>query len=170
MFKLSTKSLVINAMLAALYIVLTVASAPIAYGGVQFRISEALILLAFFNSDYIVGIAIGTFIANYIGPFGLPDAVFGTAVSIVALLLIAQTRKVLGEKPLALFVASLFPVILNGLYVAVIIIVIDKLAWHNLMPLAISVATGEFVVVSIVGVIAFWALQKNSAFMKLIQS
>lgn len=170
MFNLSTKSLVINAMLAALYIVLTVVSAPIAYGGVQFRISEVLILLAFFNSDYIIGIAIGTFIANYIGPFGLPDAIFGTAVSIAAMLLISQTRKMLGQKSFALFVSSLFPVILNGLYVAIIIIVLDKLSWDNLMPLAISVAIGEFVVVSVIGVIAFWALQNNGTFMKMIQS
>ncbi len=168
MFNLSTKSLVINAMLAALYIVLTVASAPIAYGGVQFRISEVLILLAFFRADYIIGIAIGTFIANYIGPFGLPDAILGTAVSILAMLLIAQTRKLLGNKPVALFVSSLFPVILNALYVAAIIIVLDKLTWDCLPQIAFSVGFGEFVVVSIVGVIAFWTLQKNSAFQKLI--
>ncbi len=169
MLNLSTRSLVINAMLAALYIVLTLASAPIAYGGVQFRISEILILLAFFNSDYILGIAVGTFIANYIGPFGLPDAVFGTLVSIVAMLLIARTAKVFGKKPLSLFIASLFPVILNGLYVAIIIIVLDKLTWNSLMPIAISVGIGEFVVVSVIGVAAFWALRKNIAFKETLQ-
>ncbi len=169
MFNLSTRTLVINAMLAALYIVLTVASSPIAYGGVQFRISEILILLAFFNSDYVIGIAVGTFIANYIGPFGLPDAVFGTLVSIVAMLLIALTAKVIGRKLSSLFIGSLFPVVLNGLYVAIIIIVIDKLPWNNLMPIAVSVAIGEFVVVSVIGVIAFWSLQKNSVFKETLQ-
>ncbi len=174
MFNLSTKSLVINAMLAALYFVLTIASAPIAYGGVQFRISEILILLAFFNSDYILGIAFGTFIANYVGPFGLPDAIFGTLVSIIAMLLIAQTRKILGKKPLALFVASLFPVVLNAIYVAIIIMLVEQAPWNTaqsweiFLPLAISVAFGEFVVVSIIGVIAFWSLQKNSAFQKIL--
>ncbi len=164
MFKLSTKSLAINAMLAALYLVLTIVAAPLAYGGIQFRISEMLILLAFFNAEYIIGISIGTFLANYIGPFGLPDAVFGTAVSIIAMLLIYSVGKMMGKKLPALFLASLFPVVLNGIYVSTIIILLDKLPWDSFMPIAISVAIGEFVVVSIAGVAAFWALLKNSAF------
>ncbi len=151
MFKLSTKSLAINAMLAALYVVLTVAAAPLSYGGVQFRISEMLVLLAFFNAEYIIGVSIGTFLANYIGPFGLPDAIFGTLVSILAMLLIYSVGKSFGKKLPALFLASLFPVILNGVYVSTIIIVLDKLPWDSFMPIAVSVGIGEFVVVSIAG-------------------
>ena len=42
-----TKKLVYEAVIAALYAALTLALAPISYGGVQFRVSEVLCILPF---------------------------------------------------------------------------------------------------------------------------
>ena len=49
---------------AALYVVITYAIAPISYGPVQVRISEVLVLLAFFDKKYIISLTIGCLIAN----------------------------------------------------------------------------------------------------------
>jgi len=61
--------------IAASYTVLTLAIAPLSYGPVQFRISEALKALVLVQPWAIPGIMIGTFIANvfspYVGPWEL---------------------------------------------------------------------------------------------------
>lgn len=63
------------AIIAALYAMLTVAVAPLSYGPVQFRISEALKALVIVQPWAIPGIIVGTFVANlfspYVGPWEL---------------------------------------------------------------------------------------------------
>ncbi len=60
-------------MIAASYFVLTVAVAPIAFGPVQFRISEMLKPLALFAPWFAPAFAIGTGFANLFSPFGAWD-------------------------------------------------------------------------------------------------
>ena len=63
------------ALVAALYAALTIAIAPLSYGPVQFRISEALKALVLVQPWLIPGIVVGTFVANlfspYVGPWEL---------------------------------------------------------------------------------------------------
>jgi uncharacterized membrane protein len=163
MRKMSTKQLVQSGLIAALYIVLTVSPvlATISYGQVQFRVSEALVLLSFFSPVYIPAVAVGTFIANLVGPFGIIDAVVGSAASALAMILIWQTRKLMGTKLVSLFLASLWPVLVNALYVPALIIMVDPdTPWQAFAAIGVSVAIGEFVVVSLVGV-ALWYSLKN---------
>ena len=51
-------------MAAAVYVVVTLIGAPLAYDNIQFRISEALMLLCFYNKDYILSVSIGCLLAN----------------------------------------------------------------------------------------------------------
>jgi len=67
--KLSTRGVVRIALIAALYVVLTVGIAPLAYGPIQFRVAEALKAIVVFNPVLAIGIGIGTFFANMISPF-----------------------------------------------------------------------------------------------------
>lgn len=99
-----------NAIVAAIYVVLTVSTTPISYGMVQIRVSEFLMLLCFFRKDYIVGLTIGCFIANIFSPFPI-DMLVGTAATFVACLLIcfASFKN--------LFLAALYPVLANGIIV-----------------------------------------------------
>ena len=52
------------ALIGALYTALTMAIAPLAYGTVQFRISEALTLLPLFSPLGIWGVTFGCFLCN----------------------------------------------------------------------------------------------------------
>ena len=52
---MNTRMLVINAVLAAVYALLTVALAPFSYGPVQVRLSEVLTLLAFYQPKVVPG-------------------------------------------------------------------------------------------------------------------
>ncbi len=63
------------ALIAALYAMLTVAIAPLSYGPIQFRFSEALKALVLVQPWAIPGVMVGTFVANlfspYVGPWEL---------------------------------------------------------------------------------------------------
>lgn len=145
----TTKRLVRTAIIAALYAVITLALAPISYGNLQFRVSEIMVLLAFFDPFYIGGLTLGCFIANILGPNGLPDIIFGTIATFISVYAISITGKYIKNNTLALFVASLWPTIFNG------IIVGWELSYVAELPLLLTmaqVAIGEFVVVTIVGV------------------
>ena len=53
-----------TALVAAIYVVLTVALIPLAYGPVQFRLAEMLNNLTVFNKRYIWAVTLGCLIAN----------------------------------------------------------------------------------------------------------
>ncbi|MEF9959903.1 MAG: QueT transporter family protein [Niameybacter sp.] len=148
----STKRLVTVALVAALYAVLTVALAPISYGNLQFRVSELMVLLAFFDPFYIGGLTLGCFIANLLGPNGIMDVIFGTLATFVSVSAINLTAKYTKGSKLGLGIASIWPTLFNGLIIGWMLNYLFQL------PLALTileVGFGEFVVVSIVGVPLF---------------
>ena len=144
-------------LIAAIYVVATMLCSSLAYGQVQFRISEVLMLLCYFNKDYIISLSIGCLIVNLFSTLGMVDVVFGTLATVVAAVLIYLLVN--------LVVASLFPVISNA------VIVGFELTYVFKTPLLVNmgwVALGEFVCVTIVGVILIKALMKNKYFSKLV--
>ncbi|MEG1429683.1 MAG: QueT transporter family protein, partial [Hydrogenoanaerobacterium sp.] len=67
MKKINTKNITACAVIAAVYIVLSLAFAPISFGAVQFRVSEALTLLPVFSPYTIIGVTLGCLITNIAG-------------------------------------------------------------------------------------------------------
>jgi uncharacterized membrane protein len=68
-----------------------------------------------------------------------------------------------------LFIASLFPVIFNGVIIATEISLLEGVFNLDIFLLNMgTIALGEFISVSIIGVILFNLLRKNDAFMNLI--
>jgi len=116
------RKIVFAGLIAALYIALTVASYPLAYEAVQFRISEALTILPFFFPFTVPGIVIGVFISNLIGPFGLVDAIVGGSASLIAALCTMwigmRWRSSKWTKALACFPPVLFNAVFIGAMVA----------------------------------------------------
>ena len=66
------------AMIAAIYVVLTIVFAPFSFGEVQVRIAEALTILPVFTPAAIPGLFIGCLIGNILGGALLPDIIFGS--------------------------------------------------------------------------------------------
>ena len=66
---MTTRRITRAGIIAALYAALTLVIAPIGYGPVQFRISESLKVLVLFDPWLVVGIGVGTFVANWFSPF-----------------------------------------------------------------------------------------------------
>ena len=78
--------IVMNAMIGAAYAVLTILISPIAYGAVQMRLTEIIVLLACYNKKFIPGLTIGCLLANLATPMGLYHICFGTAATLIACL------------------------------------------------------------------------------------
>lgn len=155
--ELKTKRLVRTAVIAALYALLTVALAPISYGNFQFRVSEILVLLAYFDPFYIGGLTLGCFIANLLGPNGTMDIIFGTLATFISVGAISLTAKYIKNKA-SLFIASLWPTIFNGLIIGWMLnITVGAPLWITMG----EVALGEFVVITIVGIPVFKMIQNR---------
>ena len=106
----STKYLLQGAIIAAVYAVLTIVLAPISYGPMQVRISEALTVLPVFTPAAIPGLFVGCFVANMVGPYGIVDMICGSLATLAAAFLTYKLRK-------NTWLAPLPPVILNGVIV-----------------------------------------------------
>lgn len=134
MFKklLTPRSLCLSAVIAALYAALTLLLAPISYGPIQLRLSEAMTLLPIVLPQAVPGLFVGCLIANlYTGM--LTDIIFGS----LATLLAAVGTYLLRRKPL---LAAACPVVSNGVIVGLVL----SLSFH--LPVALTmaeVAVGE---------------------------
>lgn len=78
-----TYFMVYSAAIAAIYTVLTMIFAPISFGPVQFRISEALCILPFFTPAAIPGLFIGCLLSNFLCGAATLDVIFGSLATLV---------------------------------------------------------------------------------------
>jgi uncharacterized membrane protein len=156
--KISSGNITKTAILAALYAVLTVAIAPLSYGAVQFRLSEIMVLLCFYNPAFVPAMVIGCAIANLFSPMGMFDVAFGSVATLAAVFPMAKVKNI--------FLAALFPVLANG------IIIGAELALTNgghFFEMASSVAVGEAGVVFAGAVVFRFVIERNTALMRFIK-
>lgn len=72
-----------GAIIAAMYVALTILFAPISFGAIQVRIAEVLTILPLFTPAAIPGLFIGCIIANAIGGGIILDVVFGSISTLI---------------------------------------------------------------------------------------
>ena len=73
-----TRALARGAIIAALYTALTVLLAPLSYGEVQIRFSEAFTLLPILMPEAVPALLVGCLLANILGGCTIFDIVFGS--------------------------------------------------------------------------------------------
>ncbi|SCJ99195.1 Queuosine precursor ECF transporter S component QueT [uncultured Clostridium sp.] len=144
-----TKRIVVTGVIAAIYTVLTLILAPISFGPVQFRLSEIMVLLAFVDPLYIIGLTLGCLISNMLGGFGIMDIVFGSLATFMSCVAMYWTRNVIKNAKTSLLVASIWPTVFNGAIIGWMLHVTINVPMFITM---IQVALGEFVVVTLIGV------------------
>ena len=72
-----------GAVIAAIYVVLTVIFAPISFGPMQVRIAEMLMILPMFTPAAVPGLFIGCIIANMLGGAIALDVIFGSLATLI---------------------------------------------------------------------------------------
>ena len=139
---MTSRFLVRAALYAALYAALTLAPGlnAFAYGEVQFRLSEALLVFACVDPAAIVGLTVGTAIGNLGSPMMPLDVVLGAGLTLVA----AAIMHVVGPR----IVVLLVPVVVNGLGVAVMLTLVlglpywASVAWVGFGEAAVMFTAG----------------------------
>lgn len=157
--KLSLDTMVRQAVIAALYVVLTVTLGSLAYGPIQFRYAEVLNFLAFFNPMNSLGIVLGVFISNIWSPLGAADLIFGTLHTAIAVRMISKSEN--------LWIASLWPTVF-GFIIGFELSVIA--GFGSIFIMTANVMISEFIIMTIIGVPLFKLLRKNKAFLNAIGS
>ena len=113
------RALTLSAIIGALYAVLTVAAAPISYGAVQVRISEALCVIPFLVPSTAWGLFAGCFLANLMTG-NIFDIVFGSLATLAAGLLTGYLGK-RSRSGVSLLFGCISPVVINSVVVAAVI-------------------------------------------------
>ena len=143
------------AMIAAIYVVLTIVFAPISFGEIQVRIAEMLTILPIFTPAAIPGLFVGCLIGNITGGAILPDIICGSIATLVG----AAGTYALRNHHRAL--AVLPPILVNALVVPFVL----RYAYGVVLPipfLALTVGIGEIISCGILGNVLAAVLKKYS--------
>ena len=134
------------AVVGALYAAVTLLTAPISFGAIQCRVSEALAMLPWLFPETGWGLFAGCLLANILGSGNPLDIVFGSLGTLLSAILTAHIRKK--------GYAALPPVILNGVMVgaALSYAASPEAFWVSFPVIALEVALGEALAVFALGV------------------
>lgn len=140
------------AVIAAIYVVLTMMFAPLGFGPVQFRISEALCILPFFTPAAVPGLFLGCLLSNLL--YGAPvlDVVLGSLATLIG----AAGSYALRRKKWAI---CLPPIIANTLIIPWVL----RYAYGSpdLIPVAmVTVGIGEILAIGVLGNLLLLTLER----------
>ncbi|MGM9943397.1 MAG: QueT transporter family protein [Lysinibacillus sp.] len=161
---MKVKFMATSAIIAALYIVVTLIFSAISFGQVQFRIAEIFNHLVAFNPRYFIGVVLGVLISNALfSTIGVMDIIFGVGHSIITLGLLILICK---------FVKNIWArLIINSfLFAATMFIIAIELNIVLEFPFWITwlyCAVGEFIVL-LVGAPIMYLLNSRLNFKNLI--
>lgn len=158
------------AVIAALYTALSLLFAPLSFGIVQIRFSEALALLAIFSPVGVYGVTLGCLLSNAVGvALGstMPmDILFGTLATLIAALLTYRLRNV-RIKNIPVW-AALPPILVNAVIIGV------ELTWffYSFTPKfllfnIVSVGLGQIIPCAGLGLLMVYTLEQNGLDKKL---
>lgn len=140
------------AMIAAVYVALTLPIQPIAYGPIQFRVSEALTILPYFTSAAIPGVTIGCFLSNILMGAPLPDIIFGTLATLIGTIFSRMLRR---QK----FLVCIPPILSNALIIPWVLKFAYK--FEDAVPfMMLTVGAGEVLAAGVLGTMLLLALER----------
>ena len=148
-----TRNLVFSALIASIYVVLTLLLRPISYGPIQFRVSEALCVLPYFTPAAIPGVFIGCLISNLLGGAVLMDIVFGSLATLIGAIgswLLRRNRWLVSLPPI-LSNTLIIPWVLKFAYGS------EDLVWYMM----ITIGIGEILAIGVLGQLLISVLAKN---------
>lgn len=156
-YKKSSFFIAQGALIAAAYVVLTIAFAPFSFKEIQVRISEALTILPVFTPAAVPGLTVGCLLANILGGAVLPDVIFGTLATLIGAV---GTRLLRNRKP----ALAIFPPIAANMLIIPFVL---RYAYDILLPIPLMMLTvglGEAISCGVLGLLLYKALfshQKN---------
>ncbi|MFB7156937.1 QueT transporter family protein [Lysinibacillus sp. NPDC056232] len=89
----SVTELTKTALVAALYVAVTVLLSVISFGAVQLRLSEMFNYLALYNKRYVLAVTLGVVLANFMSPTWILDVPIGGIATFLVLVLCRRVTK-----------------------------------------------------------------------------
>ena len=161
---MKVRFLAISAIIAALYVAITMLVAPISFGNVQFRVAEMFNHLVAFDARFSIGVTLGVFISNAlfsnVGPI---DLIFGVGHTIITLGIFIFLCKFVKNMWARLILNSLLFTFTMFIIALQLNLVLEFPFWETWA----FVAIGEFVVM-MVGIPIIAALNNRLKFDKLL--
>lgn len=139
----STRYLTRGALIAALYVGLTYVSTVfgLSSGAIQFRISEALIILPIFMPEAIPGLFIGCILSNIVSGCVLWDIVFGSIATLIG----AVGAYTLRDLPIKFKWAATLPNLISNMVIVPFVLMYAYGVEGGFWLLSLSVGIGEAV-------------------------
>jgi len=162
----NVRFLTITGVIAGLYTALTLVLAPLSFGLVQCRVSEALTILAAYHPAAVAGLTLGCALSNLVGLAmganiaGALDILVGTLATGAAAWLTYRLRQVrLGGLPI---LSTLPPVVLNALLVGTELALVSPVfTWQMWLTQMALVGLGQVVACIGGGLLLAYAFQKS---------
>ncbi|MEE3482221.1 MAG: QueT transporter family protein [Lachnospiraceae bacterium] len=145
-----------SAIIAAIYVALTLAFAPISFGAIQFRISEALCILPYFTFAGVPGVTLGCLLGNILGGAALPDIIFGTLATFIGAVLSYEVRNI------SKWLVCVPPILSNTIIIPFVL----RFAYGvpDMIPyLMLTVGIGEILAIAVLGNILLAALEPKKS-------
>ena len=154
-------------LISSMYVVVTLIIAPASFGSIQFRISEALLVLVLFDFDYVYGLTFGCFLANMTGllsganPIGVMDIIFGSSATFISCVMMYNLKdKKIKQLPLlSLIVPAVINGIIVGLELAIVFNANDLIIYWLIYGLQVFV--GELGVLLLIGIPVYLELKNR---------
>ena len=146
------------AMIAAVYVVLTMLFAPFSFRAIQVRVAEAITILPLFTPAAIHGLFVGCILANILGGAIIWDVIFGSLATLIGAVVGRMLRKNRWLVPIPAIAAN-----------TVIVPLVLRYGYGENLPIllmAVYVAAGEIISCYVLGELLAEVLlrYKNSLF------
>lgn len=146
------KNLVQIALIASLYVVLSLCIAPFSYGPIQIRLSEMLNLLVIYDKKYIYAVTLGCVLANLASPYGIVDVIFGSASTFVTLWICYIVIRNMTSFTKKIWSVVIIATLLMVLIASELYVLASAPFWMTYL----TVAIGEFISLGIGAIILLW--------------
>lgn len=146
------------AVIAAVYVCLTLVFYPISFSISQVRVSEALTVLPLVFPEAVAGLTIGCFIANLFSGHAL-DIVFGTLATLVSALITYAAGRKIRCTWLKIVLGALPPVLVNAIVVPFTYLAVSELEQAYAFAV-LSVGMRQAIAVFALGIPLYFAVTR----------
>lgn len=140
-----------TALVAALYVAVTLMLAVISFGAVQLRLSEMFNYLALYHKRYVVAVTLGVVFANFMSPTWMLDVPIGGIGTLLVLLLCRAVTKNMTNDILKLVVTAIIFSLSMFTVAGQLYILLDYPFFHTWLIVGI----GELLSMTVGGIIIY---------------
>lgn len=143
----SVTELTKTALVAALYVAVTVLLSVISFGAVQLRLSEMFNYLALYNKRYVLAVTLGVVLANFMSPTWVLDVPIGGIATFLVLILCRRVTKNITNDFVKMVITALIFAISMFTVAGQLTILYDLLFWATWF----TVGVGELLSMTVGG-------------------